>query len=99
MFESGIPFNTKYENLAHPYRTQKTRRLEMQLKAVEKVSNKRKVNKKQIQKMIDRNVNWKKQKDAKIYTQKLERDYREKVECTFNPQINQVSKALFVRSQ
>ena len=75
----GIPYNTRYVlELVIYCRTQKARRIEEQLKVVEKSRKKRKITKKQVKKLIDRNVRWKKQIDAKIYTQKLERELEEK---------------------
>lgn len=86
---SEIPFSTH---------TQKARRIEQQMKAVEVTKKKRKITKKQIKKLVDRNLQWKKQKDARIYDQKVKLELKEKQECTFNPKINEISKALCVSS-
>ena len=47
-----------------------------------------------MKKLLNRNLKWKQQKDAKLYHQRLEREYEEKMECTFNPHISDMSKCL-----
>lgn len=87
--KTSIPYSSK---------TQKSRRIQQELKIVETIKKKRKITKKEIKQMIDRNVQWKKNREAKLYHQKVELEMQAKQQCTFNPIINSLSHTLSQKS-
>ena len=66
---------------------------------MKKLGKRERYRKSKLRKWLKETQNGNKQIDAKIYTQKLEKEYEEKREWTFEPKINQVSQVLSAKSK
>ena len=64
-------------------KTQKARRIEQQLRAIEVEGKKRKITKKEIKRLVERGNQWKKRKEKKIYDKKIQMEKKEKEQWTF----------------
>jgi hypothetical protein len=75
---SDPPISKKKIFIPFSRKTQKSRRLQNEVKIIEVAKKKRKITKKEIKNMIDRNIQWKKKKETKLYHQKIKREIEEK---------------------
>ena len=66
---------------------------------MKKLGKRERYRKNKLRKWLKETQNGNKQIDAKIYTQKLEKEYEEKKAWTFEPKINQVSQVLSAKSK